>query len=239
LAAGTFETTKILLNSGIQGSAIGHYLIDSSNVGAAGKINRREFPETLGPLGIIVPQSKQRPYQIQIGGPFGIHGDYFWRQPYEVEPSLEEELMIGLSGYGKVESRFKNRIYLDPIRKDKYGFPEIQVHFSYSQKDKEIINQMSAAIEQVSEILKTPIDRINGKPDICMNPPGSTFHSGGTCRMGDNPLTSATNRYGQIHNVRGLFVADNSLLPSSGVNPTLTTVALSIRTADYIHNELK
>jgi choline dehydrogenase-like flavoprotein len=147
--------------------------------------------------------------------------------------------MIGLSGYGKVESRFKNRIYLDPIRKDKYGFPEIQVHFSYSQKDKEIINQMSAAIEQVSEILKTPIDRINGKPDICMNPPGSTFHSGGTCRMGDNPLTSATNRYGQIHNVRGLFVADNSLLPSSGVNPTLTTVALSIRTADYIHNELK
>jgi choline dehydrogenase-like flavoprotein len=239
LAAGTFETTKILLNSGIQGSAIGHYLIDSSNVGAAGKINRREFPETLGPLGIIVPQSKQRPYQIQIGGPFGIHGDYFWRQPYEVEPSLEEELMIGLSGYGKVESRFENRIYLDPIRKDKYGFPEIQVHFSYSELDKEIINQMSAAIEHASEIMKTPIERINGKPDICMNPPGSTFHSGGTCRMGDNPLTSATNRYGQIHNIRGLFVADNSLLPSSGVNPTLTTVALSIRTADYIDNELK
>nr|WP_227935507.1 GMC oxidoreductase [Alkalihalobacillus deserti] len=40
-----------------------------------------------------------------------------------------------------------------------------------------------------------------------------------------------TNRYGQVHGVSGLYVADNSILPSIG---TLTTVALSIRVADYI-----
>jgi choline dehydrogenase-like flavoprotein len=53
--------------------------------------------------------------------------------------------------------------------------------------------------------------------------------------MGDDPSTSATNRYGQIHGVSGLYAADNSILPSIGAaNPTLTTVALSTRVADYI-----
>lgn len=41
--------------------------------------------------------------------------------------------------------------------------------------------------------------------------------------------------HGQIRGVAGLFVADNSSLPYIGAeDPTLTTVALAIRTADYI-----
>ncbi len=57
--------------------------------------------------------------------------------------------------------------------------------------------------------------------------------------MGDDPSISATNRYGQIHGISGLYVADNSVLPSMGaVNPTLTTVALAIRTADYICKQI-
>lgn len=66
-------------------------------------------------------------------------------------------------------------------------------------------------------------------------PPGLDNHEAGTCRIGDDPATSATNRYGQIHGVPGLYVADNCVLPLTGAaNPTLTTVALAIRTADYI-----
>ncbi|MNR60569.1 Paromamine 6'-oxidase [compost metagenome] len=68
-----------------------------------------------------------------------------------------------------------------------------------------------------------------------MLPPGADSHESGTCRMGTDPYTSATNPYGQIHHVPGLFVADNSVLPSTGgANPTLSTIALAIRTADYI-----
>jgi hypothetical protein len=36
---------------------------------------------------------------------------------------------------GKVESRYANRVFLDPIRRDANGIPEIQVQFSYSPKD--------------------------------------------------------------------------------------------------------
>jgi choline dehydrogenase-like flavoprotein len=41
--------------------------------------------------------------------------------------------------------------------------------------------------------------------------------------------------FGEVFGTSGLFVADNSVLPPLGAsNPTLTTVALAIRTADYI-----
>ena len=40
---------------------------------------------------------------------------------------------------------------------------------------------------------------------------------------------------GKSAGISGLFVADNSALPSTGAeNMTLTTIALAIRTADYI-----
>jgi choline dehydrogenase-like flavoprotein len=74
---------------------------------------------------------------------------------------------------------------------------------------------------------------------VYLRPPGDDNHESGTCRMGDDPATSAVNRYGQIHGIFGLYVADNSVLPSIGTNPTLTTVALAIRTADHIINQLK
>lgn len=177
---------------------------------------------------------------MSIGGPFGIQGDYFWHQPYQEKPLVEEELMVGFIGYGKVKARFENRIFLYPSRKEEYRIPKIQVNFSYSENDKDVINRMFTEIEQVSAIMKTPIDIKYEKPDIYLKPTGSDYHEAGTCRMGENSLTSSTNRYGQIHNVLGLYVADNSLLPSiDGTNPTLSNVALSIRTADYIANELK
>jgi choline dehydrogenase-like flavoprotein len=58
--------------------------------------------------------------------------------------------------------------------------------------------------------------------------------------MGLDPDTSAADIYGQIHSIPGLFVADNSVVRLSGpAHPTLTTVALAIRTADYISGQLK
>ncbi|KRE53677.1 hypothetical protein ASG81_02655 [Paenibacillus sp. Soil522] len=69
---------------------------------------------------------------------------------------------------------------------------------------------------------------------------GLVYHDMGTCRMGYFPATSATDPYGQIHGVQGLYVADNSVIPTSGAaNPTLTTVALAIRTADYLMKQLR
>ena len=55
--------------------------------------------------------------------------------------------------------------------------------------------------------------------------------------VGAYPLANSVKRIEYVlqYGVSGLFVADNSVLPTlPSANPTLITVALAIRTADYI-----
>lgn len=234
LSASTFGTPQILLYSGIRGRAIGHYLTNHSRVNATGIIRRNEFPEVSGPLQILVPGTSERPYQIQIQGP----GPYMWNQ-YQIQP-LRAEWNVLLASSGRVESRYDNRVALNPLKRDEYGVPDIQVHFSYSEQDRRIIEQMGAGVQQAAAAMNMPLLPRVGPSPVELKPPGEENHEMSTCRMGDDPMTSATNRYGQIHGIRGLYVADNSVLPSSGTaNPTLTMMALALRTADYIAQHLK
>lgn len=61
------------------------------------------------------------------------------------------------------------------------------------------------------------------------------FHLMGTARMGADRETSVTDRWGQVHDVAGLYVADASVFASSAaVNPTNTLQALALRLADRL-----
>lgn len=230
LSASTFETPRLLLHSGIQGNAIGHYLSNQSLIVTRGKMSIEEFPDVSGTIGILIPGTEKRPYQIQLRGP----GNFDWYQTFQDKPYMQE-LEMTLFAFGKVEPRFANKVTLDPHKKDEYGVPEIRVQLSYSETDISIIRQTITALNHMVSALGITSISMNGQSDVCLMPRGILHHDSGTCRMGDDPLTSATNRYGQIHGVSGLYVADNSVLPSAGTaNVTLTTVALAIRTADTI-----
>ncbi|QYR24150.1 GMC family oxidoreductase [Paenibacillus sp. sptzw28] len=229
VSAGALETPQLLLHSGIEGRAIGHFLTNHSFIMAHGVLNRGDFPEELGTLGILIPQTDEQPFQIQLYGP----GDYFWYS-YEEKP-VNMELRVRFEGFGIVESRFENQVYLNPNCRDEYGVPEIQINFSYSERDREIIRQAAHTVKQVSEIIKAPLISSDGKSEICLLPPGLDNHVSGTCRMSAESSEGGTNRYGEVYGAAGLFVADNSVLPPMGAsNPTLTTIALAIRTADFI-----
>lgn len=55
----------------------------------------------------------------------------------------------------------------------------------------------------------------------------------GTCRMGADPFSNVVDPYGEVHEMKGLFVADASLFPTElGANPQLTVYALSSYIAD-------
>ena len=63
-------------------------------------------------------------------------------------------------------------------------------------------------------------------------------HQAGTCRMGNDPKTSVTDKYGRIHAIPNLFVADGSLnVNNGGFNPALTIMALGFRVGGYIADE--
>ncbi|SFF33495.1 Choline dehydrogenase [Paenibacillus algorifonticola] len=233
LSASTFGSAQILLNSDIKGRAIGHYMTNHSRVLGLGQVNRNEFPEVLGPLRILVPGQIDRPYQIQIVGP----GDYPWVQ-YAEQP-LQEKWNFFLGTLGKVEARYDNYVSLDPVKRDEDGVPELNIHFSYSVRDEEVIRQMGEGVKKAAAAMNASLVSAEG-PALCRLPIGSDIHEMGTCRMGEDPSTSATNHFGQIHGITGLYVADNSVIPTSGTaNPTLTTVALAFRTADEIAKRLK
>jgi len=65
--------------------------------------------------------------------------------------------------------------------------------------------------------------------------PIASTHPQSTCRMGGDARSSVVDPWGQSHEVRGLFVADMSVFPTSlGAPPQITTAALADRTAHHI-----
>ena len=65
--------------------------------------------------------------------------------------------------------------------------------------------------------------------------PIASTHPQSTCRMGGDPRTSVVDAWGESHEVRGLFVADMSVFPTSlGAPPQITTAALADRSARRI-----
>jgi len=60
-------------------------------------------------------------------------------------------------------------------------------------------------------------------------------HQAGTCRMGDVPASSVTDRNGRVHGQRALFIADGSLhVTNGGFNPVLTIIANALRVGDHL-----
>lgn len=224
LSASTYETPRLLLNSGIDGGAVGHYMTNQVFMLAPGKVSLRDFTDIPGTLAILMTGTPDKPYQIRLIGPSG----YDWYPSSEEKPILEE-FDIHLLCFGKIDPRYENRVSLNPNRKDEYGVPEIEVFFSFSEAEQTEIQKMVESVKQISSVIDISLG------EICLVPTGDLHHTSGTCRMGDDPSTSVTDPYGQVHGISGLYVADNSVLPFIGSgNPTLTTVALAIRTADHI-----
>ena len=59
--------------------------------------------------------------------------------------------------------------------------------------------------------------------------PSVSAHILGTLRFGADPAASVCDRTGRFHDLGNLYCADGALFPtSSGFNPTMTIIALSM-----------
>jgi choline dehydrogenase-like flavoprotein len=65
-------------------------------------------------------------------------------------------------------------------------------------------------------------------------------HHIGTTRMGDDPKTSVTDSRCRVHGYDNLYIGGSSLFPTGGFsNPTLTAIALCLRTGDELKDRLR
>ena len=140
------------------------------------------------------------------------------------------ENMAGLWIVGEDMAQESNRITLSSA-KDKYGMPVANVHFSDHPNDVAMRNH---AYKQGSAMY----DAVGATRTFPTTPYPST-HNLGTNRMAEKARDGVVNKWGQTHDIKNLFVSDGSQFTSGAAeNPTLTIVALAIRQAEYIADQM-
>ena len=134
--------------------------------------------------------------------------------------------------HGEDMAQRSNRITLHPAEKDQYGLPVPVINYEEHPNSRKL---MRHALDQARKMYEA----VGATEVFDMIDVFPATHNMGTARMGKNPKTSVCNAYGQTHDIENLFVSDGSLFPSVGCeNPTLTIVALALRQADYVYEQL-
>ena len=150
--------------------------------------------------------------------------------------------VVGMSGRGECIARKENYCEIDPDVVDKYGIPVLRFNYKWSDEEIKQANHMQDTFEEILTTMGAEIlgnrpgpDRENG-----LAAPGRIIHEVGTTRMGDNPRTSVTNKYEQLHDAKNVYVVDGGpFVSQADKNPTWTILALSLRTSEYIIDQLK
>lgn len=124
--------------------------------------------------------------------------------------------------------------------KDRLGMPRAVLDWRLTEQD-------VASVARTHEILAEGL-AASGMARVQLTlAPGPRFpdhmkggrHHMGTARMHPDPRQGVTDADGRVHGVDDLFVAGSALFPTSGsANPTLTLVALALRQAVRLREEL-
>lgn len=133
---------------------------------------------------------------------------------------------------------------------DAYGMPRVALDWRLSGIDVDSVAGLVAALGRESRRIglgevepaawmSDPAKHWVSDDLISAHPIGG-FHHMGTTRMASDPRRGVTDGFGRVHGLPNLHIAGSSLFPTGGwANPTLTILALSLRTADRIADELQ
>ena len=191
------------------------------------------------PTGVYIPRyahvtESDKPY---LRG-FGMQGGAVRSRRAEVPGGMPWSM--SLMPFGEVLPNPDNRVTLSATRKDAWGVPVPVIDAAHGRNERLMMRE---AARDAWEMLKAA-----GCVDITpweaaaedITPPGDRIHEMGTARMGRDPATSVVNGWGQAHEVPNLFLSDGAVMASSAsMNPSLTYMALSARTANHAADLLR
>ncbi len=248
LCCGNIESPRLWLNSGLPNShdVVGRYLhghITGPTIGYLSALaGKSPFNQDGATDHVYIPRFA-RPGKRDYAGGFGYqlnfssymtpqhakriagYGAAFKRQVRELQPGFS---MMG--GFGKVLADRNNRVSVNRTRRDAYGISIPVVQFHWGANDLALHKDMMATAHEIYEAAGV---RLVFSPD--QRPGGFASHEVGAMRMGNDPKISVVNRFCQAHEVKNVFVTDGSCFTTfPEKNPTLTIVALALRTADQI-----
>lgn len=150
---------------------------------------------------------------------------------------------VGMAGRGEGIAREDSFCEIDPNVVDKYGIPVLRFNTKWSDYEikqakhmketfKEIMHEMGAVITWGGDD--------DEKNNYGLSNPGNIIHEAGTVRMGSDPKKSALNKWSQAHDCKNLFCVDGGpFVSQADKNITWTILALSMRTSEYIIDQMK
>lgn len=140
-----------------------------------------------------------------------------------------------VGGQGASLPHKDNYMALDPVYKDAYGLPLLQLTYNFTDQDRALHRFISEKLAEVMrEMGAKTISGENELTDYTIVPYQSTHNTGGTI-MGSDPATSVVNNYLQHWDAENLFVVGAGNFPhNSGYNPTGTVGALAYRCAEGV-----
>jgi choline dehydrogenase-like flavoprotein len=160
-----------------------------------------------------------------VGLPYGWGRDFAW-----VMENYRN--LAGMFINGEDLPRADNRITLNSNVKDAYGLPVANIHVDEHPNDQAMRKHAQAQMSRMYEAI--------GAKRIVLGPTPPATHNLSTARMSTEPRDGVTNAWGQTHDIKNLFISDGSVLTTPGAaNPTLTIVALALRQAEYISQQMK
>ena len=260
LSAQALESARILLNSanrqhpnGLANSsgALGHFLMDHvMGGGATGEFPEQAVKPTLNgprrPSGFYVPRfrnvpgSRSKNFLRSFGYQGGGHSDFNFEaqgfgEAYK-KSILDPVTVVKLGGFGESLGHWQNYVEIDPNLRDTFGIPTLRTRMTYGENERAMLKDMADSAAEMLEAAGAKNIRTVMKQSI----PGWAIHEVGIARMGNDPKKTVLNAFQQTHDVKNLFVMDGAGFPSTGCqNPTLTIMALTVRSCDYLMQETK
>jgi choline dehydrogenase-like flavoprotein len=150
---------------------------------------------------------------------------------------------VGMAGRGEAIPRYDNRCEIDPNVVDKYGIPVLRFNVKWSDYEIKQVKHMKETFKEVMHQMGAVITwgaDDGPENDYGIEPPGKIIHEAGTARMGNDPKTSAFNKWNQAHDCKNLFCVDGApFVSQADKNITWTILALSLRASEYIIDEMK
>ena len=131
---------------------------------------------------------------------------------------------------------------IDPTTVDEFGIPVLKFKYQWSDLEIKQAKHMQDTFEElIHNMGGHPLGEKPGKDrNYGLEAPGKIIHEVGTTRMGNDPKTSVTNKFNQLHDVDNVFVVDaGPFVSQADKNCTWTIMALSWRASDYIIEQLK
>ncbi len=248
VAGGAIGTPALLQRSGLGGGGVGQWLRLHPTTAIWGRYDREIVTSTGIPLTTMCDEHLR-----WRGTDFG-----FWIETPPMHPSFTAAAMpgighshrammssfnhlgvlIGLTRDGAERTRSSGR-----VRVNRRG--ETSIQYALTSEDQRRVRaslsataqlHFAAGAREVGTMHSTPIV-VRTAGDVARLEEGSvgpnriglfSAHVNGTCRMGTDPSTSGATPEGERHGVRGLYISDGSLLPTSlGVNPQETIMAIA------------